>query len=320
MDTGREQVWVGLFVLIAAALLIGTALALAGSFSRDSVAHRAYFKFAGGIEPGAVVRFGGMKAGSVQTVRVDPGDSTRIEIDFSVARAIPLKTDSVAKVSSLGALGDNYLEVTTGTRQAPAAAPGSVVKSAESLSIGDIGDIVGGLAPVAQQVLQNLNQRLDELQVTVARVNDLLSDENRVKIDTTLDNLNGMLADTRPKLSATLTNVQSASARLGPTLDDLKTTMKQANDTLDHVDSTVLENREDLRKSIVELRETLLTASSTVDQLDRTLDYNADNIDQILENIRVTSEHLKVLTGTLERRPYTLIRTNNVRERKPGEN
>ena len=58
--------------------------------------------------PGAMVRYGGMKAGKVEAVRVDPKDSTRIEIDFSVQRDIPVKTDSIAKISSLGALSDNY--------------------------------------------------------------------------------------------------------------------------------------------------------------------------------------------------------------------
>ena len=319
MNSRREQVWVGLFVLAAAALLIGSVLSVAGAFSRGNIPHRAYFKFAGGLEPGATVRFGGMKAGSVQAVRVDPDDSTRIEVDFNVARDIPLKADSVAKIASLGALGDNYVELTTGTRQAAAAAPGSVVRSTESMSFSDLADMVGGLQPMARQALETLNQRLNEVQVTVARANDLLSDRNRSNISAALDNANSMLAESRPKVSATLTNIQTASARLTLLLDDLKKTMAQANDALGHIDAVVLENRQDLRSSVAELRQTLLTASSVVDQLDRTLDYNVDNIDQTLENVRVTTQHLKDLTETLKRRPYTLIRADRPRERKPGE-
>src|SRR5208337_3684468 len=75
MSSRREQAWVGLFVVVAAALLIVTVLSVAGTFRRGNILHRAYFKFAGGLEPGAAVRFGGMKAGSVQVVRVDPEDS-----------------------------------------------------------------------------------------------------------------------------------------------------------------------------------------------------------------------------------------------------
>jgi len=319
MNSRREQVWVGLFVLVAAALLIGTVLSVAGTFSRGNIPHRAYFKFAGGLEPGAAVRFGGMKAGSVQAVRVDPEDSTRIEVDFNVARDIPLKADSVAKIASLSPLGDNYVELTAGTREAAAAAPGSVLRSTESINFSDLGDMVGELKPMLQQVLQNLNQRLNELQVTMARANDLLSDQNRSNISAALGNANSMLAEDRPKVSATLSNVQTASARLMPLLDDLKKTMAQANDALGHIDAVVVENRQDLRSSLAELRQTLLTASSVMDQLERTLDYNVDNIDQTLENVRVTTQHLKDLTETLKRRPYTLIRADRPRERNPGE-
>ena len=319
MNSRREQVWVGLFVLAAAALLIGTVLSVAGTFSRGNIPHRAYFKFAGGLQPGAAVRFGGMKAGSVQGVRVDPDDSTRIEVDFNVARGIPLKADSVAKITSLGALGDNYVELSTGTRQAAAAAPASVVRSTESMSFSDLGDKVGELQPMVRQVLQTLNERLNELQITVARANDLLSDRNRSNITAALGNANSMLAESRPKVSVTLTNVQTASAQLRPLLDDLKKTMAQANAALGHIDAVVLENRQDLRSSVAELRQTVLTASSVVDQLDRTLSYNADNIDQTLENVRVITQHLKDLTETLKRRPYTLIRADRPRERKPGE-
>jgi phospholipid/cholesterol/gamma-HCH transport system substrate-binding protein len=319
MNPRREQVWVGLFVLIAAALLVGSVLSVAGIFSRGNIAHRSYFKFAGGMEAGAAVRFGGMKAGSVQAVQVDPEDSTRIEIDFNVASSIPLKTDSVAKITSLGPLGDNYLELTTGSREAGPAPPGSVVRSAATFSFNDLGDVVDELRPMIQQVLQKLNQRLDDIQVTLARTNDLLNDRNRANIGASLANVNSMLAEDRPKVSATLSNVQTASARLTPLLDDLKKTMAQANDTLGHLDEVVLENRADLRASVTELRQTLLTASSVVNQLDRTLGYNADNIDQILENIRVTTQQLKELTETLKRRPYTLIRADRPRERVPGQ-
>ena len=229
MNSKREQAAVGLFVLIAAALLIGTILAVAGTFTSGGVAHHTYFKSAGGLLPGAMVRYGGMNAGKVETVRVDPQDSTRIEIDFTVQRGIPVKTDSIAKITTLGALSDNYVEIGTGTKDAPLAPPGSELKSAETIGIGDLGDMIGSLAPVANQALQNLNQRLIELQVTIARVNDLLNDKNRVNVGASLGNLNSMLADSRPKVSASLTNVQAASAKITPLLDNLKTTMKQAN-------------------------------------------------------------------------------------------
>jgi len=53
MQARSEQAAVGLFVIVAAGLLIFTVFALGGAFSSSSITYRAYFPFAGGIEPGA---------------------------------------------------------------------------------------------------------------------------------------------------------------------------------------------------------------------------------------------------------------------------
>lgn len=319
MNSTREQALVGIFVLVAAALLIGTILAVSGTFSSGGIPHHTYFKSAGGLLPGAMVRYGGMDAGKVDTVRVDPNDTTRIEIDFRVKPNIPVKTDSVAKISALGALSDNYVEIGTGTKDGQLAPPGSELKSAETLGIADLGDMIGSLTPIAKDVMQNLNQRLTELQVTIARVNDLLNDRNRQNISGSLTNLNGMLAEDRPKVSATLTNLQTASAKIVPVLDDLKKTMAEANTALSHVDAVVVENREDIRAIVVKLRETLNTASALMDQIKNITDDNEDNIDEILLNVRAASENLRELTEELKTRPSTLIRGNGLKDRKPGD-
>jgi phospholipid/cholesterol/gamma-HCH transport system substrate-binding protein len=318
MKGKREEAAVGLFVCIAAALLIGTVLAVSGTFSSGGVPYHTYFKSAGGLLPGAMVRYAGMNAGKVKTVRVDPGDSTRIEIDFTVQRDIPVKTDSIAKIAALGALSDNFVELGPGTKGAPHAPAGSELKSAETIGLSDLGDLIGNLEPVANQVLQSLNQRLTELQVTTARVNDLLNDKNRAQISSSLANVNAMLSEDRPKISASLTNVQNATAQLLPLLDNLKTTMNQANDALSHLDSMLVANNDDIRTIVVELKQTLSTASALMQQIKNSTDHNADNIDETLLNIRVTTENMRELTETLKNNPSFLIRGNNVKDRKPG--
>jgi len=330
----RERTLVGLFVLIAGGLLVGTMLVISGGLGASAVSHRAYFKFAGGVQPGAPVRYGGLTVGKVTRVRVDPGNSTRIEIDIAVDRDAPLKTDSVAKISTLGPLTDNYIEVATGTQHAPLAPPGSELPSAEAFGLPQLGDAAQAMLPDVHNALQKLNQSLDGLQVTIARANDLLNDRNRASISSSLDNvnrlvadarpkvtdslnnLNGLLNDARPKVSTSLANVQDLTkdlnAKLGPLLDDVKTTTARANDTLSHVDSTLLENRPDIRASVVGLRDTLA-------QLNQTLDQNSTNIDELLDNIRMSTENLRSLTETLQRAPASLIRGIKVPERKPGD-
>jgi phospholipid/cholesterol/gamma-HCH transport system substrate-binding protein len=333
MNSRREQALVGVFVIVAVAILVATVLAVSGTFSKKGVAHRTYFKYAGGLVAGTPVRYGGFVAGRIETLRVDPRDSGRIEIDFNIGHEIPLKTDSVAKIAVLGVLGENYLELTTGTNSAPLATPGSVVKSKELIGIDDLTDMLSALAPSAEQVLKNLNERLIEMKVTLAETNDLLGPENRANIKSSLGTVNSMLTDSRPKVAATLTNVQSATGKLDPILnsvqtaadkitpllDDVKGTIKQANDALAHVDAMITDNSPDVRATVTDTRKTLSTVSELVDSLKGTLDHNTGNIDDILANIRATTENLKELTDTLKRNPSTLIRGEIGKDRKPGD-
>jgi phospholipid/cholesterol/gamma-HCH transport system substrate-binding protein len=330
----RERILVGSFVLLAGGLLIGTMLAISGGFGASTVSHHAFFKFAGGVQAGAPVRYGGLAVGKVTRVRVDPGNTTRIEIDLAVDRDAPVKTDSVAKISTLGPLTDNYIEIGTGTQHAPLAPPGSELQSAEAFGLPQLGDAVQGMLPDVHNAVQKLNQSLDGLQVTIASANDLLNGHNRANIGNSLDNVNhlladarpkvtdaldsvnGLLNDTRPKVSTSLGNVQDITkelnTRLGPLLDDVKTTTARANDTLSHLDATLVENRPDVRATVEKLRDTLT-------KLNQTLDQNSANIDELLDNIRMSTENLRSLTETLERAPASLIRGIKVPERKPGE-
>jgi phospholipid/cholesterol/gamma-HCH transport system substrate-binding protein len=337
MDAMRERTLVGLFVLIAGGLLFMTMIVISGGIGAAKVPHRAYFKFAGGVQSGAPVRYGGMLVGKVRRVRVDPADSTRIEIELMVNRDAPLKTDSVAKISTLGPLTDNYIEISTGSQHAALAPPDSALPSAEAFGLPQLGDAAQAMLPDVQKALQKLNQNLDGLQVTLTRANDLLNDRNRASISNSLnhvehlvadarprvadslDTLSGLLTDARPKVSASLNNVQELTAKLGPLLDDLKSTTARANDTLAHVDSTVMENRSDIRAAVTGLRDTLAKSTGLLNQLNQTLDQNSANIDDLLDNIRMTTENLRTLTETLMHSPASLIRGMKVADRKPGD-
>jgi len=337
MQATRERTLVGLFVLIAGGVFIATAVIVSGGMGGAAITHRAYFKFAGGVQPGAPVRYGGLMVGKVQHVRVDPTDSSRIEIELAVQRDAPLKIDSVAKISTLGPLTDNYIEITTGTANAALTPPGSALRSEEAFGLPQLGDAAQAMLPEVQKALGKLNQNLDGLQVTLARANDLLNDRNRASIvssldnlnhlvadvrpkaNESLDNLNGLLGDARPKVAVSLANVQHLTAKLTPLLDDLKTTTARANDTLGHVDATLTENRPDIRTTVTGLRDTLAQSTVLLRELDQTLEQNTSNIDGLLENMRMTTENLKSLTEMLSHSPASLIRGVKMVDRKPGD-
>jgi phospholipid/cholesterol/gamma-HCH transport system substrate-binding protein len=337
MSGAGERTLVGIFVLVAAALVFGTVIAVSGGLGSSGVPHPTYFKYAGGIQAGGAVRFGGLTVGKVKSLHVDPKNTTRIEVQLVVDKDAPLKVDSVAKITTLGALGDNYIEVSTGTQDAALLPSGAVLKSEEAFGLGQIGDLLNSLMPQVQTVLGKVSTDLDGLQTTITRANDLLNDKNRANLgatldtvqgllaDTrprvakTLDNLNGLLTDTRPQLASTLKDAQGLMAKLGPVLDDLKVTTTRANDLLAHVDATLVENRADIRASVIGLRDTLAKSQVLLDQLNSMLDSNSPNIDAVLDNLRLSTENIRALTETLERSPASIIRGVKVPDRRPGE-
>src|SRR5437588_8827531 len=150
-STRRQEAIVGLFVLIADALLIATVFSLTGFFNRGDVPYRAFFKNAGGLRPGGEVRYaGGPPIGRVEQVRPDPHDSSRMEITFRVNPEIPVKTDSTATISSNSPLSDNFLEIIPGSKTAQRAPSGSTLKSSEYVGFGDLEAEIAELGPEAK--------------------------------------------------------------------------------------------------------------------------------------------------------------------------
>jgi len=320
MESKRELAVVGSFVLVAGAVLVATVFALTGAFGSVAATYRSYFPFAGGLEPGATVRYaGGPKVGRVEKLQLDPKDSSRIEITFSVKSGLPIRTDSRVKIMSLSPLGDNHLEIVPGSEKAALAPTGTILPSDPYVDFNALTAKLNDIAPQAQQLLQSLNDRASEIQVTLARVNDLLNDKNRANLAGTLAETRGMIAENRAPVKAAVQNLNSASQKLVPLLDDLRKTSTQANDTLNHVDSLIGDNRPDVRQAVIDLRQSLATVKDLTERLDQTLDVNSDNIDELLENLRHVSQNLKEFTNTIKTRPYTLIRSATPPEHKPGE-
>jgi phospholipid/cholesterol/gamma-HCH transport system substrate-binding protein len=320
MESSREQALVGLFVLVASAVLVAAVFILSGAFGGTAATYHAFFPFAGGLEPGATVRYsGGPKVGRVEKLQLDPKDPSRIEITFSVRSDLPVKSDSKVKIMSLSPLGDNHLEIVPGGESSKLAATGAVLQSEPYIDFNALTAKISDIAPHAQQLLKTLNDRATELKVTLERVNDLLNDQNRANLAGTLAETRGMITENRGAVKSTVQNLSSASQKLEPLLQDLRKTSEQANQTLNHVDAMIGENRADIRQAVIELRRSLTTVSDLTWRLDQTLDVNSENIDELFENLRHVTQNLKEFTNTIKIRPYTLIRSSNPREHKPGE-
>lgn len=313
-DKKSEEIKVGTVIAVAAVLFLSALIFVHGVnlFRKKRATYTTYLKFAGGLEPGSFVRFGGLKVGKIRAARIDARDSTRIQITFQVDRRTPIRTNSKARVSSLGLLGENYLEVSAGTRDAPLLPPGSEVPAVETAALVDVINNVNSVTVGANKLVNDLDGRLlalaDNANQVISSVQAVVGPENRRHITSALANADTMLAETRPRLNQTLANFETASEKLSPTLENVNAALSRANALVDNFNAIALENRAAIHTALLSLRDTLNDARRVMADVDDVLIGNRDNLDETLQNIRISSQNLRQFTDTIKRRPFSLIR------------
>jgi phospholipid/cholesterol/gamma-HCH transport system substrate-binding protein len=310
-------------VIVAGALVL-IALVFVGGYNimrKKMVTYTTYVKFAGGLQPGSFVRFGGLKVGTVRSAEIDPRDSTRIRIRFELAAGTPVRTNSRARISTLGFLGENYLEVSAGTRDAALLPAGSEIPAQEIVQLADVFTNANNITVNANKLVNDLDDRLlvvtDNLNQLISNLNAVVGPENREHINASLANIDTMLADTRPRLRRTLTHIEATSAKLGPVIDNANQTLSRVDTLAGNLNGVVEDNRLEIREVLADLRRSLLDARQLLVNLNDTLDANRANLDESLENIRVSTQNLKQFTDTLKQRPFSLIRIKAEKDREP---
>ena len=323
MAKDREEIKVGAVVVVSVVIFL-TALVFVGGvnlFQKKKVFYTSHFKFAGGLEPGSFVRFGGMKIGTVDSAEIDHPDTTRIRVRLKVSDKAPIRTNSVARISSLGFLGDNYIEISPGTADAAILKPGSDIPTTEIVQMADVFANVNNVTLSANKLVTDLDNRVlvvtDNVNQLVTNLNAVVNEPNRQHLAAALANVDAMLADTRPEMKAALDNINKASVKLGPTMDSAHATMEKANKTVESMNAMLEENRPALRENLLRLRESLVDAQRLMGDIDDTLNSNRPNLDETLENIRAASQNLKQFTDEVKQRPFSLIRIRAEKDHIP---
>src|SRR5262245_38802650 len=115
-----KELKVGAFVLVSLLIFLGTFVYVANVQLRGGrFTYKAYFRHAGGLEPGSTVRFGGITEGTVTAVHPWREDPTKIEVLLEVKEGTPVNADSIALLTAVSPLANKYLEISTGSKEAP---------------------------------------------------------------------------------------------------------------------------------------------------------------------------------------------------------
>ncbi len=133
MQRSKNDVWVGLFVLVGAVALLFLALQSANLLSlsfQDSYRVVAKFDNVGGLKPKAAVRSAGVVVGRVEKIVFDD-KSFQARVTLALESRFAFPKDSSLKILTSGLLGEQYLGLEAGADGSNLAA-GDTISSTQS--------------------------------------------------------------------------------------------------------------------------------------------------------------------------------------------
>lgn len=133
MQRSKNDVWVGLFVLIGAVAILFLALQSANLLSlsfQKTYAVTAKFDNVGGLKPKAAVRSAGVVVGRVDKIVFDD-KSFQARVLLAMESRYSFPKDSSLKILTSGLLGEQYLGIEAGASDAVLAA-GDTISSTQS--------------------------------------------------------------------------------------------------------------------------------------------------------------------------------------------
>jgi len=298
---------VGAFVLSCFAVLAFTVVYLLNAQYSGGTAHyRTYLRYAGGLEPGASVLYGGMNVGKVTAVRPWATDPTRIEILLEVKKDTPLNEKSVAKLGFVSVMNSAALSITTGSIDAKRLPPGSVIASKEAASLDEIAGKLAGVADSANTLITQAQGELNEisgnLNHLLGNLDAMTGSRNQKKVQAILDNVDLLIAEERPKID-----------RL---TDQLAQVSQHADETIQNVNGTVTDVHDPIRKDLAELQSALEQAKDLLQSMQVIVRANDYKINDTVENLREATDNINQFTDSLKQRPWSLVRIKQPDDRQ----
>jgi phospholipid/cholesterol/gamma-HCH transport system substrate-binding protein len=217
MASRERLAGVGVFV-IGGLLLFTVGLFMIGdrqmAFAKKFTIYTEFKKITG-LQPGAIIRVSGAKAGAIKQIVPPntPGGKFRVKLEIAEELHQLVRMDSIASIETEGLVGGSYLGVSAGSDKAAAATGDATIPSKEPFEISDL---------------------MQQMSDTVAKVNEIV-DEMRddveravVSIADTADDANALIAAVGPDVTA----MTKAGARITNNAAQIADSIRSGNGTL----------------------------------------------------------------------------------------
>ncbi len=284
---------VGAFVvagLVGLGIIATTLEPLKFQKGKYSETYVVYFKNAAGLEKDAPVRVAGVTVGKVLSVDVADG---KAKVKILLFKPVKLYKNAVAKIETMGLMGEKYVEIEPGSPPAPPLPPNSVIPNTKvPASMDEVMSSLNELLTKFNSAITTPDGR-NRIAVILDKVTELSESVNRA-----VENLNSVVEENRKTIRGVLQNALSLSEMLK---EDLPQIIDNINTLTSQLSQMTLENREDIRNIVLNLRQ----ASERAPKITQNLEELTQKLNQLLNSknmndVQVTLENIKETTKELK--------------------
>ena len=309
METRSNQVLVGSITLGLLAALVVFVVWLSQVGSGGDKRYDIFFQQSvEGLAKGSSVTFSGVPVGQIESINLVPDSPQFVRVRISVNRETPVLEGSTATIRGMGFTGVSQIQIdpppAPAQGQRPRARREIACPEANAQSECPYGVPVLPVRPGAlTSLLNTAPELLERVSTLTERLTELLSDRNQESIAGILDNLEEVsrsLAERGPEIAATLAEARVAIRQVGEAADRFGQLSSSTQQLIDR----------DGRPLINDLRQTLRSANNTIGELERAVgdarpgirafsNQTLPEVGQLMRELRATSESLREIMERL---------------------
>ncbi len=302
MEPRVNYVLIGSFVAVLGAAVLGVILWL-GKTDYRGVYDRYYAymrESVAGLSVNSTVKYRGVDVGRVKDIVLNPDNPEEVRLTLDILRGTPIKTDTVAVLETQGLTGLATVNLTGGSREAPALEiePGQeypVIKTGPSLffrldmaisrllseqgltkllaSLNDLAQNATGVVDEDNRnALKQILKDLSEITRTLAARNEQV-DKGLLSATRAAENLAAMTDTVNKQLPAVLARVDKSAAALQSMTEELSRTSKTVGTVVTDVQPNLEQfSRETLAETgrlVTELRQLTATLNRVAQDIER---------------------------------------------------
>jgi phospholipid/cholesterol/gamma-HCH transport system substrate-binding protein len=250
------------------------------------------FKRITGLQPGAIVRVSGAKAGSIKQILPpqSPNGKFRVRLEITEDLHQLVRTDSLATIETEGLVGGSYLGIGMGTDAAAPVAPDATIAGKEPFEISDLMQQMG-------DTIKKVNDTIDVMQDDVQR--------GIVAIADTAETAHALIND----VSGDLKQMASAGKTIASDAARITEGIRNGNGTIGK-----LVNDDELYKRLASISKQAEEIAAGTKQVIESTKIVVENARKTLEGFQSKDGPVQGMTASVKRRWMMRVGDGRLRE------